>query len=132
MIILTRNLMAICIFLGKLLTAQSFHPSPSRVFTDIFPLNKLSPSNKDTIDSVNLSLLIKSNHSFDILMLFRTFVKRAVWIEMAAELVDACLDVKRNRRAWVPRQPYDRFIHDRFVLTKDVVFSQPITLSKSD
>ena len=110
--------MTVCAFLDTLI-GHSFSPNRTRVFQNVFQGDNLSSLNVDTVDSIDLSLLIESNDSFDVLVLLRTLVVRIVWVKIAAELLDTCLDVKRDRWTWVPRQPYNRFIHNRFLFTKE-------------
>ena len=112
----TKGPMTISMLLAKLIKS-SLRPGARRSFKDLLFRDNLSIHYKDLLYSIDFSILVEFNGGFDIDVLSFGFIVRVIRIYVAAELFDTLLNIKRGGK-WDRRQPFDRGIHRRFLLTK--------------
>ena len=71
-----------------------FKPSPSSSFKHFLSSDNFAFHYVDMLQPVDFPVLIELNGGLDIDMLFFAFILRIFWVKIAAELLDALLDIK--------------------------------------
>lgn len=96
---------------------SSLSPEPRRFFEYLFSRNNLSIHDRDRFDSIDFTILIEFDDSFDVDMLSFGFTVGVIRIQVTTELFDTLLNIKR-RVDWDGRRPFDvSGIHCKTLLT---------------